>query len=198
MAWGNVNQPFGRDEFESILAQAGSYLENLDEIYVVDAYAGADPRYRLNVQVVCEFAWQALSSPANSSGVPATEKLENFQPEWTVISVPGFLTDPEEDGTDSETFVALDFERKLVLVCGTRYAGEIKKSIFTVLNFVLPTEHDVLPMHCSANVAEGEAEDEQRGALLRPLRDRQNYALGRLGAIPDRGRRARLVGLRGL
>lgn len=153
VAWGNVNQPFGSDEFENILAQAGAYMENLDEIYVVDAYAGADPRYRLDVQVVCEFAWQAQFA-RQLFRRPSHEELENFQPEWTVISVPGFLTDPEEDGTNSETFVCLDFERKLVLICGTRYAGEIKKSIFTVLNFVLPTEHDVLPMHCSANLGE--------------------------------------------
>lgn len=151
VAWGDVNKPFSTESFEKLLQQAGTYLENLDELYVVDAYAGADPRYRLNVQVVCEFAWQALFA-RQLFRRPAREELEDFQPEWTVMSVPGFLAEPEEHATASETFVGLDFEKKLVLICGTRYAGEIKKSIFTVMNFVLPTEHGVLPMHCSANV----------------------------------------------
>ncbi|MGF1473524.1 MAG: phosphoenolpyruvate carboxykinase (ATP) [Rubrobacteraceae bacterium] len=151
VAWGNVNKPFSSKSFEVLLQQAGQYLENLDEVYVVDAYAGADPRYQLNVQVVCEFAWQALFA-RQLFRRPDREELEDFQPEWTVMSAPGFLAEPEEHGTASETFVGLDFEKKLVLICGTRYAGEIKKSIFTVMNFVLPTEHDVLPMHCSANI----------------------------------------------
>src|SRR5829696_5346057 len=116
-----------------------------------DAYAGADPRYRLNVQVVTEHAWQALFA-RQLFRRPSKAEIDSFEPDWTVISVPGFLTDPEEDATESETFVGIDFERKVVLVCGTAYAGEIKKSIFTVLNFVLPTERGVFPMHCSANV----------------------------------------------
>ena len=153
VAWGNTNKPFSSEAFGALLEKAGAYLENLEELWAVDAYAGADPRYRLNVQVVAEYAWQALFAQQLFRR-PSREELEDFEPEWTVISVPGFLTDPEEDGTESETFVGLDFERKVVLVCGTAYAGEIKKSIFTVLNFVLPTEHDVFPMHCSANVGE--------------------------------------------
>ncbi len=153
VAWGAVNKPFSPEAFDAILEKASAYMENLDEVYVVDAYAGADPRYRLNVQVVTEFAWHALFA-RQLFRRPDREELRSFEPEWTVISVPGYLTDPEEDGTESETFVGVDFERKLVLICGTRYAGEIKKSIFSVLNFVLPTEHDVFPMHCSANVGD--------------------------------------------
>lgn len=152
LAWGAVNKPVSPAKFEAILKQAVSYAENLDEVYVVDAYAGADPRYSLNVQIIAEYAWHALFT-RQLFRRPAREHLDDFEPEWTVLSVPGFLTDPEEDGTESETFVALDFSRKLVLVCGSGYAGETKKSIFTVLNFVLPTEHNVLPMHCSANAA---------------------------------------------
>src|ERR671929_2338407 len=148
--WGAVNKPFSARAFKAILDKATSYLGNLEEIYVVDAYAGADPRYRLNVQVVTEHAWQALFA-RQLFRRPSKEEIDAFEPDWTVISVPGFLTDPEEDTTESETFVGIDFERKVVLVCGTAYAGEIKKSIFTVLNFVLPTERDVFPMHCSAN-----------------------------------------------
>ncbi len=148
--WGKVNKPFPSKSFEALLGKAASYLENLEEVFVVDAYAGADPRYRLNVQVVAEHAWQALFA-RQLFRRPPREELEGFEPEWTVISLPGLLTEPEEDATESETFIGLDFEKRVVLVCGTRYAGEIKKSIFTVLNFVLPTEHSVMPMHCSAN-----------------------------------------------
>ena len=151
--WGAVNKPFSAQAFEALLDKAMSYLGNLEEFYVVDAYAGADPRYRLSLQVAAEYAWHALFAHQLFRR-PSHEELENFEPEWTVISVPEFLAEPEEDGTESETFVGIDFSRKVVLVAGTRYAGEIKKSIFSVLNFVLPTEHSVLPMHCSANVGE--------------------------------------------
>jgi phosphoenolpyruvate carboxykinase (ATP) len=156
IAWGEINKPFPSEDFERILVRAAEYVGNLDEVYVVDAYAGADPRYRLGVQVVAEWAWHALFA-RQLFRRPTPAELETFEPEWTVISIPGFATDPERDGTDSETFIALDFERKVVLVCASGYAGEMKKSIFTVLNFVLPVEHGVLPMHCSANV--GEADD---------------------------------------
>src|SRR5919199_3040016 len=151
--WGAVNKPFSSQAFEALLDKAMSYLGNLEEFYVVDAYAGADPRYRLNLQVATEYAWHALFA-YQLFRRPSRKELEDFEPEWTVISVPEFLAEPEEDGTESETFVGIDFSRKVVLVAGTRYAGEIKKSIFSVLNFVLPTEHSVLPMHCSANVGD--------------------------------------------
>jgi phosphoenolpyruvate carboxykinase (ATP) len=151
--WGAINKAFPSDKFERILVRAADYVRNLDELYVVDAYAGADPRYRLNVQIVAEWAWHALFA-RQLFRRPTPEELESFEPEWTVISIPGFESDPEMDGTNSETFIGLDFERKVVLVCASGYAGEMKKSIFTVLNFVLPVEHGVLPMHCSANVGE--------------------------------------------
>jgi phosphoenolpyruvate carboxykinase (ATP) len=152
--WGAVNKPFSREAFKALLDKATNYLgSNLEEFYVVDAYAGADPRYRLNVQVVTEYAWHALFA-RQLFRRPSREEIETFEPDWTVLSVPGFLAEPEEDGTDSETFVGIDFSRKVVLVVGSGYAGEIKKSIFSVLNFVLPTEHDVVPMHCSANVGD--------------------------------------------
>ena len=151
--WGTGNKAFPSDAFGALLDKAAAYIENLEEIYVVDAYAGADPRYSLNVHVVTEHAWQALFA-RQLFRRPSRGEIDAFEPDWTVISVPGFLTDPEEDGTESETFVGIDFERKVVLICGTAYAGEIKKSIFTVLNFVLPTERGVFPMHCSANVGE--------------------------------------------
>ncbi len=151
--WGAVNKPFSTEAFQAILDKATTYLGNLEEFYVMDAYAGADPRYRLNVQVATEHAWHALFA-RQLFRRPTQEELEDFEPEWTVLSVPGFLAEPEEDGTDSETFVGIDFSRKVVLIAGSGYAGEIKKSIFSVLNFVLPTEHGVFPMHCSANMGE--------------------------------------------
>jgi phosphoenolpyruvate carboxykinase (ATP) len=151
--WGAVNQPFSSEAFDSILRKATAYIENLDELYVIDAHAGADPRYSLGVQVVAENAWQALFAQQLFRR-PKREELDAFEPDWTVISMPGFLCDPERDGTNSETFVGLDFSRKVVLVCGTAYAGEIKKSIFGVLNFVLPADQGVFPMHCSANMGE--------------------------------------------
>jgi phosphoenolpyruvate carboxykinase (ATP) len=153
IAWGEINKPFPSENFGLILERAADYVRNLDELYIVDAHAGADPRYRLNVQVVAEWAWHALFV-RQLFRRPSPVELDTFEPDWTVISLPGFETDPERDGTNSETFIALDFERKVVLVCASGYAGEMKKSIFTVLNFVLPVEHGVLPMHCSANVGE--------------------------------------------
>jgi phosphoenolpyruvate carboxykinase (ATP) len=166
VGWGEVNKPFAPEAFDALLEKAANYVENLDEVYVVDAHAGADPRYSLNVQVVCEYSWHALFA-RQLFRRPAREELESFEPDWTVVSLPGLLTDPEEDATASETFVGLDFERRVVLVCGSGYAGEIKKSIFTVLNFVLPTKYGVLPMHCSANAsAESEGEVGEDTALF--------------------------------
>jgi phosphoenolpyruvate carboxykinase (ATP) len=153
VGWGKVNKPFSSVAFEALLGKAAAYLEDLEEVFVVDAHAGADPRFRINVQVVTEHAWQALFA-RQLFRRPPREELDAFEPEWTVISLPGLLTEPEEDGTASETFIGLDFEKRIVLVCGTLYAGEIKKSIFTVLNYVLPVEHAVMPMHCSANTSD--------------------------------------------
>src|SRR3712207_5390912 len=160
IASGKANQPFPPEGFERILDRAAEYMRTLDELYVVDAHAGADPRYRLNVQVVTEWAWHALFA-RQLFRRPTPEELEDFEPDWTVISITGFGTDPERDGTNSETFIGLDFERKVILVCASGYAGEIKKSIFTVLNFVLPVEHGVLPMHCSANVGRARSEEQR-------------------------------------
>ena len=151
--WGAVNKPFSSEAFGTLLEKAARHVEDLEEVFVVDAQAGADGRYSLNVQIVTEQAWQSLFA-RQLFRRPDKDELEAFEPDWTVISMPGLLMDPEEDGTESETFVGLDFTRRVVLVCGTTYAGEIKKSIFTVLNFVLPTSHGVMPMHCSANVGE--------------------------------------------
>ena len=106
--WGAVNKPFSAQAFEALLDKAMSYLGNVEEFYVVDAYAGAEPRYRLNVQIVCERAWHALFARQLFRRHLAGE-FESFEPEWTVLSLPGFLAEPEEDGTESETCVGVDF-----------------------------------------------------------------------------------------
>jgi phosphoenolpyruvate carboxykinase (ATP) len=147
--WGAVNQPMTPEIFERLLLRVSAYLANRP-IYVQDCFAGADPRYRLCVRVITEQAWHNLFAKQLFIR-PTREELVDFRPNFTVLHAPGFKTDPALDGTRSEVVVALDFTRRIVLIAGTAYAGEIKKSIFTVMNFLLPLK-GVFPMHCSANV----------------------------------------------
>ncbi len=147
--WGPDNAPMEPERFQALFRRVRAYVQNR-EIYVLDCYAGADPRYRLPVRVVTETAWHNLFARNMFVLEPDGEKLQNFRPEYTVVHMPGFRADPELDGTNSQTFIALGLGEKLVLVGGTAYAGEIKKSIFTVMNYLLP-RRDVLTMHCSAN-----------------------------------------------
>jgi len=149
IAWGKVNQPIAPEVFERLLARVAAYFQGRD-LFIVDAYAGADPRYGLPIRIVTEFAWHALFAHQLFRRLDAAA-LSGHTPEWTIISAPRFQADPAIDGTKSETAVILDVERKLVLICGTEYAGEIKKSIFSVMNYVLPLS-GVFPMHCSANI----------------------------------------------
>jgi phosphoenolpyruvate carboxykinase (ATP) len=147
--WGDVNQPFDSAKFDALYGRVLEYLQD-KELFVQDLYAGADPRYRLNVQIVNELAWHNLF--VRELFVRPTEKeLASHRPEFTVIAVPNFLADPQRDGTKSEVFIVVNFTRGLILIGGTHYAGEMKKSIFSVMNFLLP-ERNVFPMHCSANV----------------------------------------------
>ncbi len=147
--WGDVNRPISRGHFDGVFKKVQAYLQNR-EAFVVDCHAGADPEYRLSVRVVCENAWHALFA-RNMFLRPGHEDLAAFDPDFTIVQVPGLQVDPEVDGTNSECFVLVSFERRLVLIGGTSYAGEIKKSVFSLLNFLLPAR-DVLPMHCSANI----------------------------------------------
>jgi phosphoenolpyruvate carboxykinase (ATP) len=149
IAWGKVNQPIAPEVFERLRARVAAYLQGRD-LFVVDAYAGADPRYGLPIRIVTEFAWHALFAQQLFRRLDPTT-LRGHAPEWTIISAPRFHAESAIDGTKSETAVILDVERKLVLICGTEYAGEIKKSIFSVMNYVLPL-NGVFPMHCSANI----------------------------------------------
>ena len=149
ICWGEVNRPVHREVFDSLLARVAAYFRGR-EAFVQDLFAGADPSFRLPVRIVTEEAWHSLFA-RNMFIRPSAEELRSFAPRFTVIHAPRFLADPARDGTRSEAFVMLDFARRLVLIGGTSYAGEIKKSIFSVMNFLLPAE-GVLPMHCSANI----------------------------------------------
>ena len=147
--WGRVNQPFEPAKFDALLERVAAYLADRD-VYVQDLFGGADPEYRLPVQIASEYAWHSLFVRQLFLR-PSTEELKTHKPEFTVIAAPEFEAVPERDGTRSSTFILVNFTRKIVLIGGTKYAGEMKKCIFGVLNFLLP-ERDVLPMHCSANV----------------------------------------------
>jgi phosphoenolpyruvate carboxykinase (ATP) len=151
IAWGAINQPFDREKFKLLYTNMLEYLKGR-QLYVFDGFAGADHDFRLPIRVVNEYAWHNLF--AHQLFIrPTTEELRTHQPEFTVISAPGFLADPAVHGTHSETFIIISFEQKLVLIGGTEYAGEIKKSIFSVMNALLP-EKGILPMHCSVNIGE--------------------------------------------
>ena len=150
--WGEVNAPITRDGFDRLRAKVFAYLQDR-EVYVQDLHAGADPDYRLPVRVICERAWHAHFA-RNMFLRPAVDRLGEFEPGFTVIHAPGLLADPERDGVNSTTFICVDFAQRTVLIGGSEYAGEIKKSIFTVLNYLLPAD-GVLPMHCSANMGDG-------------------------------------------
>jgi phosphoenolpyruvate carboxykinase (ATP) len=147
--WGTVNQSIDSAKFDALLTRSVAYLKD-KEIYVQDLFSGADPKYRLPVRFINEYAWHNLFV-RQLFVRPSEAELSGFAPDFTVICVPGLHADPQRDGTNSEAFILLDFTRKIVLVGGTRYAGELKKSIFGVMNFLLPAR-DVFPMHCSANV----------------------------------------------
>jgi phosphoenolpyruvate carboxykinase (ATP) len=148
--WGDVNNRFEADKFDVLHNRMLAYLAG-KEIYVRDAYACADPRYRINIRVVTEKPWSNLF--ANNLFLrPKREELENFQHEWLIINAPGFKADPKIDGTRQHNFAILNFTKKTILIGGTGYTGEIKKGIFAVLNYILPHEKGVLPMHCSANI----------------------------------------------
>jgi phosphoenolpyruvate carboxykinase (ATP) len=147
--WGAVNQPMEPEKFDRIIERLNNYLRE-KEVFVFDGFAGADPEYRLPIRVINEFAWHNLFVRQLFIR-PTKEELANHKPEFTVVCVPGFKVDPEVDGTRSETLIAISFERKTVIIAGTHYAGEMKKSIFSVMNYLLP-DCGVMPMHCSANV----------------------------------------------
>ncbi|MFT5242147.1 MAG: phosphoenolpyruvate carboxykinase (ATP) [Glaciecola sp.] len=150
--WGNINIPFDADKFQKLYDKVTDYLSN-KELFVRDSYACADDNYRLNIRVINEYPWSNMFA-YNMFLRPTEEELKDFTPEWTVVNAPGFLADAEVDGTRQHNFAILDFTRKIALIGGTGYTGEIKKGIFSALNFILPVFKNTLPMHCSANIGE--------------------------------------------
>ncbi len=147
--WGKVNQPIAVDRFAALQTRVQSHFAGKD-LFVFDGYAGADPSHRIRVRVVTETAWQSLFARNMFLHEEDPEVLAGFVPDYVVLDAMTFKADPERDGTRTSTFILVGFNRRTVLIGGTRYAGEIKKSIFTVMNFVLPGQ-GVFPMHCSAN-----------------------------------------------
>ncbi len=150
--WGQYNRPFSLEKFNALMGRLQAYAQG-EEFFVQDCYAGADPDYRLRVRVITEKAWHSLFARNMFITTSDKDELKKFTPEFTVIAVPGFKLDPRIDGTGTETGIILNFDARTAIIANTLYAGEIKKSIFTVLNFLLTFE-DVLPMHCSANVGD--------------------------------------------
>jgi phosphoenolpyruvate carboxykinase (ATP) len=148
--WGKVNVPFPPEKFDVLLADVQRYLDGLDELFVEDLYAGADPDHRLNVRYVTPNAWHGLFV-RNMFIRPEFSDLPTFEPNFSVLHAPEFQADPARHGTRTGTFIVLNFARRMILIGGTRYAGELKKAIFTVMNYFMP-KSGVLSMHCSANI----------------------------------------------
>ncbi|TAF62210.1 MAG: phosphoenolpyruvate carboxykinase (ATP), partial [Flavobacterium sp.] len=148
--WGKVNIPFEPAAFDALYKKVTAHLSN-KEVFVRDAYVCADANYKLNVRVVTETPWANLFC-YNMFLRPTEQELESFTPEWTVVCAPSFEANPAVDGTRQGNFAILDFSKKIALIGGTGYTGEMKKGIFSALNFILPVYKNTLPMHCSANV----------------------------------------------
>jgi phosphoenolpyruvate carboxykinase (ATP) len=150
--WNNFNIPFTPEKFDQLYIKMIRYFEG-KEFFVRDAFACADWRYRMNIRVINEYAWSNLFV-SNMFLRPTSSELSMFKAEWLILNAPGFKADPAEDGTRQHNFSIIDFKRKIILIGGSAYTGEIKKGIFTALNFILPHQKNVLPMHCSANMGE--------------------------------------------
>ena len=150
--WGKVNVPLSEEKFNLLYKKIINYLSQKEEIFIFDGFAGADKKYTLPVRVINEQAYQNLFI-RHMLRRPTAQELEEHTPNLTVIAAPGCMADPEIHGTRSETFIVLHLEKRIILIGGTQYCGEIKKSIFTVLNYHLP-KNGVLSMHCSANIGE--------------------------------------------
>jgi phosphoenolpyruvate carboxykinase (ATP) len=148
--WGEYNRPFAQDKFSGLFSRLQAYLQGR-QLFVQDCFVGADPDYRMPIRIITEKAWHSLFARNMFLTTDNPDELKRHVPEFTVISIPSFKADPRVDGTRTETAILLNFEQRLGIVCNSLYGGEIKKSIFTVLNFLLPLQ-GVMAMHCSANV----------------------------------------------
>jgi len=150
--WGEINIPFEREAFQKLYNKVVDYLSG-KEVFVRDSYACANNNYKTNIRIINELPWSNMFA-YNMFLRPTEKELENFEPEWIVVNAPSFMAIPKEDGTRQHNFAILDFTKKIALIGGTGYTGEIKKGIFSALNFILPVFKNTLPMHCSANVGE--------------------------------------------
>jgi phosphoenolpyruvate carboxykinase (ATP) len=148
--WGKVNQPISEAHFETLLADVRGYLDGRDELFVQDLYCGADAAYRLSCRYVTPNAWHA-NFVRNMFIRPDVAELASFAPNFSILHAPEFQADPAKHGTRTGTFIVLNLAKRMILIGGTRYAGELKKSMFTVMNYLLPKQ-GVLSMHCSANI----------------------------------------------
>ena len=154
--WGKVNQPFSEENYKRLLGDVRQYLDGMSELFIQDLYCGADPAYRLSVRYVSPNAWH-MAFVRNMFIRPDLPELAGFDPNFTVLHAPEFQADPARHGTRTGTFIVLNIAERTILIGGTRYAGELKKSMFTVMNYLLPKQ-GVLSMHCSANIgADGDA-----------------------------------------
>ena len=149
IAWGKINRPIAPEKFESIKGKILAYLQNR-EVFVFDGFAGADPKYTQRFRIINELASQNLFIHQLLIR-PTEEELENYEPDYTIIAAPGFQCVPEIDGTHSEAAIIINYETREVVIAGSQYCGEIKKSVFSVMNYVLP-KRGILSMHCSANI----------------------------------------------
>jgi len=175
--WGKVNQPLQPAKYKILLTDVQKYLNEQPELFVEDLYCGADPTYRLSVRYTSPNAWH-MAFVRNMFIRPELTDLPTFDPNFTVLHAPEFQADPARHGTKSSTFIVLNIAERTILIGGTRYAGELKKAMFTVMNYLLPKQ-GVLSMHCSANV--GKAGDT---ALFFGL---SGTGKTTLSAVPDRG-----------
>ena len=147
--WGDINKPFKSEKFDLLQQKVCDYLNKRDELFVRDAFACANKKYKLNIRVVNEYAWSNLFALNMFLRPSKDEKIQKI--DWTILNAPGFEADPKIDGTRQKNFAVINFTKKIIIIGGTGYTGEIKKGIFSALNFILPHDHDVLSMHCSAN-----------------------------------------------
>jgi len=150
--WGDINIPFEEEAFDKLYVKIAKHLSN-KELYVREAYACADDRYRINLRIITELPWVSLFAH-NMFLRPSEKEIQDFSPEWTIMQAPSFMAIPAEDGTRQHNFAVLSFKRKTILIGGTGYTGEVKKGVFSALNFILPVLKETLPMHCSSNVGE--------------------------------------------
>ncbi|MCF7822685.1 MAG: phosphoenolpyruvate carboxykinase (ATP) [Candidatus Marinimicrobia bacterium] len=150
--WGEYNRPYPEENFSHLLNRLQGYLQGKD-VFVQDCYAGADPNYALPIRIITQQAWQSLFARNMFIPLRSWDAMRKHVPDFTLICAPDFIAAPEIDGTNSSTFIALNFDKRIAIIGGSHYAGEIKKSIFTVMNYLLPKE-GVLSMHCSANMGD--------------------------------------------